>query len=352
MRTRYAVAVALVAALLLAGAGWLHRSRLRHLAVPVLEDPSLPAPPPAELAGGPACPLAEVAHVGSRVTALLVASDGALHVGTFDGGLVRLASPQGGEAGALSLEGRERFVNALAEHDGLVWAATQGGLVAFDGERRVLALLRGEGVTALARAGSRLYAGSARGLFRITVGEGAEPVHAAGPSGEPIRVTALARSGGRLWIGTASGAYTLPLASVEAPLLARTARWYPLVFGDPPAETNVVTALAPLEGGVVAGTDDGGVVRIREDGAVGAARFADPRANEVNPGAAAAGADGVLVGTQGGGVLLVRALGSGLAVQRIAAGEISALYAGDGGVVLAGTADGAVVGVSCPGDPS
>lgn len=350
MRARLATAVAVLAAILLAGAAFRERARARHVALPVLLDPSLPDPPAVELGEGPACALVEVARVGGRVTALLVASDGALHAGTFDGGLVRLGPPWNGEASAAALEGRERFVNALAEHEGLVWAATQGGLVAFDGERRVLALLRGEAVTSLARAEGALYAGTARGVVRISVEGGAEPVDAAGPAGEPIRVTALAASGGRLWIGTPSGAYALPLATARAPLLARTARWVPLVFGDPPAVTNVVTALAPLQGGVVAGTDDGGVVRIREDGTVGAARFADPRANEVNPGAAAAGADGVLVGTQGGGVLLARARGSGLAVARIAPGEISALHAGHAGPeVLAGTADGAVLAGPCPG---
>lgn len=221
--------------------------------------------------------------------------------------------------------------------------------MAFDAERRVLSLLPDDGVTALVTAGSVLYAGTARGLFRISAEEGAEPVEAQGPSGEPLRVTALAASGGRLWIGTSSGVYALPLATAEAPLLARTARWLPLVFGDPPARTNVVTALAPLAGGVVAGTDDGGLVRIREDGAVAAARFPDPRANEANPGAAAvaAGGSGVLFGTQGGGLLLAWAREKGLEVARVARGEISALFAGEDGALFAGGADGGVLAGRC-----
>jgi ligand-binding sensor domain-containing protein len=352
------VALAAIAAgpLVLAGAAWKERGRARHLALPVLADPSAPMAAGSELGELPGCEVREVARVPGRVTALLGdASPGegtaaALWIGTFDGGLFRLA---GGELSPLAgLRGRERFVNALASHDGLVWAATQGGLAAFDGERRALTLLAGEGATALAAAGGTLYAGTARGLFRLAPGAGAEPVEATGPSGEPLRVTALAAGATRLWIGTASGAYSLPLASAEAPLLARTARWHPLVFGDPPAETNVVTALAPLAGGALAGTDDGGVVRLGDDGAVSALRFADARANEVNPGAAAAAQGGaVLAGTQGGGILLVRPEGAGLAGLRLAAlgrAEASALRA-EGEQILVGTADGTVREVRCGG---
>lgn len=352
MRARIAAAVAVLSTLAVAGATYRSGARARHLALPVLADPSLPEPPAAELAEAP-CALVEVARVGGRVTALLAASDGALHVGTFDGGLLRLPATGGpdpaADPAALPLSGRERFVNALAEHEGLVWAATQGGAVAFDGERRVLALLPADGVTSLAAAGAALYAGTPRGLFRLSVGGGAEPVEARGPGGEPLRVSALAAGGGLLWIGTSSGVYALSLAAAEAPLLARTARWHPLVFGDPPATTNVVTALVPLEGGVVAGTDDGGLVRVRRDGGVSAARFAEPRANEVNPGAGAADPRGAVFGTQGGGILLARPRGGGLAVARIARGEVSAVRVGGaGGGILAGTAGGAVLVGTCP----
>ncbi len=348
MRLRPLLALGAASVLLLAGAAWHARARARHLAVPVLSDPSLPATPGADLGEGAPCALAEVARVGGRVTALLLASDGALHAGTFDGGLTRFPSWPGGEGVPLALSGRERLVNTLAEHEGLVWAATQGGLVAFDEERRVLSQLPDDAVTALAAAGGALYAGTARGVFRISAEDGAEPVDAAGPSGEPLRVTALAASGGRLWIGTSSGVYTLPLATAEAPLLARIARWHPLVFGEPPARTNVVTALAPLSGGVVAGTDDGGIVRVKEDGAVAAMLFSEARANEVNPGAAAAWGDGVLFGTQGGGLLLARARAQGLAVVRVERGELSAVHAAEGRVIV-GRADGAILSGSCPG---
>jgi hypothetical protein len=362
MRPRTFAAAALLSAttLLVAGFAWQARARARRVVLAAPADPSSPEPPPAELGEGPPCVLAELARAGGRVTALLISSDGVLHVGTGDGGVLRLDPADGEDLGAPALRGRERLVNALAEHEGLVWAATRGGAVALDGERRVLSVLPGDDVTALAGAGSALYAGTARGVFRISAEEGAMPVEATGPSGEPLRVTALAASGGRLWIGTASGAYSLPLAEVEAPLLARTARRHPLVPAGVSGEAGGVAALAPLAGGVVAGTDGGGLVRVREDGGVSLARFAEPGANEVSPGAAAALAPsggagagvgvGVLLGTEGGGLLLARPRGDGLSVTRLAGGAISAVHVGeDGERVLAGGADGRILSGTCSG---
>jgi hypothetical protein len=351
-----AVAVAAgIAGASLAALGWRERVRARHLALPVLADPSAGAPAGVPLPEGPPCATEEVSRAGARVTALLEAGDGELWIGTFDRGLLRGGAPGFPAEAVPGLAGRQLFVNALLEHDGLVWAATQGGLLAFDGSRRALALLEREAVTALAAVRGALYAATARGLHRVTVGGGAERVDAAGPAGEPLRPTALAASGDRLWIGTASGVYALSLRSLDAPLLARTASWHPLVFGEPGAETNVVTALAPLDGGVVAGTDDGGLVLVRADGRVAATRFADARANEVNPGAAAVAPGGaVLAGTQGGGALVARTGAAGLDVLRAGGRvplEISAVAPAAGGALL-GVADGAVVRIACGAVPA
>jgi len=361
-RRRRALALGLALPLLLAGgrALWLHHERLRHLAVPVLEDPSLPPPAAEPLLEATGCEGAPLASVGQRATALLRAEDGTIWAGTFEGGLFRIA-PGEPPAAVPGLAGRERFVNALAESDGLVWAATQGGLLALDGDRRVLKLLADDGATSLARSpGGALLAGSPRGLFRVSAARGAEPVEVAGPAGEPLRVTALAAGGADLWIGTASGAYALPLAALDAPLLARTARSVPLVFGAPGAETNVVTALAGDASGAVAGTDDGGLVRLRGTGDPVAVRFADARARIVNAGAAAPSGEALAFGTQGGGLLFARPAGEGLAVVRAGApagagADVSSVARDGAGVDaarwLAGMGDGTILSVRCtPGE--
>ncbi len=316
--------------------------RARHLALPVLSDPSLPAAPPSPLADGPRCAVRELGRVPARPTALLRSADGALWVGTFDQGIWRIAGDAAQEVPGL--EGRERFVNALAEVDGLVWVGTQRGVVAFEGSARALTAIAGTAVTALAPARDSLVAGTSRGLALISR-RGARWIALEGATSP--RVTALTVGAETLWAGTADGLLAVPLD----PALrgAAAARSIPLVFGEPPAQTNVVVALAPLGHRAVAGTDDGGLVLVTPDGRVSALRLDLARANEANPGAAVTLAGVVAMGTQGAGLLLAHEVDGHLVAARPAAfplASVSAL-ARDGDVLLAGAADGAVLEIRC-----
>jgi hypothetical protein len=345
-----AVALLAAAAVALGVLLWREGDRARHLALPVLFDPSLPPGAPVELTELPACRTRPRARAPGRVTALHLASDRALWIGTFDQGVLRAPAGQAPRAVG-GTEGRERFANDIAEHEGKIWVATQGGALVLSLDGRRLELIEpGTAVTALAQAAGRLYGGTSRGLLRLSLEGGVEPVEVRGPVGDPIRVNALAVSGATLWLGSWDGAYSLPLAALER-LPPLSARWHPLVFGSPPAQTNVVTALAPLGDGALAGTDDGGLVRLSPAG-VAAARFSEPRANEVNPGAAAPFGAGAVLGTQGGG-LLIASLDQGfLRVGRPRgwpAAQVSALRATEAGL-LAATADGRVLSVEC--DPA
>src|SRR5512144_1882242 len=151
--------------------------RARHLALPVLSDPSLPPPAPSPLPEAPPCAVRELGRVPARPTALLRARDG-LWVGTFDQGAWRIAGDAAQEVPGL--EGRERFVNALGEVDGLVWAGTQRGAIGF----------RGVAVTALAPARGGLVAGTARGVALLSRA-GTRTVALEGAAGD-LRVTSLA----------------------------------------------------------------------------------------------------------------------------------------------------------------
>jgi hypothetical protein len=297
-----------------------------------------------------ACDTVRLATAAGAVTALLRASDGALWIGVSGAGLER-AEP--GEAprpvGEAGLAPGERMVNALAEQDGLVWAATDAGAIAWDGERRVVTLLAGSEVYALVRAHGALLAGTARGVHALSIGDGAEDLRIVGPLGEPFAATALAAGARTLWIGTAGGAYSIALSTLEAPLLFRAARWHPLAAG-PDGATGVVTAVAALPGpddGAVAGTDGAGLLRLRPAGPAAAVRLAEAAANVATAVAAAPGADADLVGTSAG-LLVVRA-GEALSIGRPAGIESIVLTAlsARGGEVLAGTIDGAVLAVRC-----
>lgn len=302
-------------AVLLADAAWQHKDRLRHLAVPVLEKPvELPAAPVSPLAESPGCEVSRVASVGNRVTALLTTVGGVRWVGTFDHGVYR-------DGESLSGQGRQRFVNALVEHEGAIYAATYGGVLEYRADGALVAVhLPGVATEALLVHGGRLYEGTVQGVF----------VDHALAEGKKLRVNALTASGGDIWVGTPSGVYTLGGA------------WYPLVFGPEASLTNVVLGLAPSQRGVVALTDNGGLVEVERGSEVRALRFSEPRANEGNPGAVLISGGVTLFGTQGGGLLQL----AGGRVSRPRSWPISSVSAlADG---LAGDANGDVWAFRCP----
>jgi ligand-binding sensor domain-containing protein len=300
--------------------------QLRHLALPLIHDPTVRS-----TLGKLAIADGNQAHHGSdrplettqlpgRISAILPRADGVLFVGTFDSGLWRFdpardRAPR--EVG--SLDGRERFVDALVEWRGHVVAGTHRGAVLLSANgARAGVIAAGEAVSSLALVGDELVVGTAHGLWRgsddVAVGE-------RGPDGELLRVTALASSRDRIFVGTPDGVYEL-----VAPLVApQAALWHPLVFGAGGATSNVVTALAALEGGVVAGTDDGGLVFV-SDGGVDAVPFAEPRANDVNPGALARLDGALFIGTEGAGLVM---LDEARHAHRVGpAGRISAVAVG------------------------
>jgi hypothetical protein len=331
------------------------RERLRHLAVPLWDDPSLPSAAPRlpVAAALPATTLTTLARLPSRVTAI-VETGGVVFVATFDGGLFRYdaARPAVAPIAVGELRGRERFVDALVAWDGGVVAGTHAGAILLDasGNRRAT-WAAGEAVAAIAIVDDALLVGGAHGLW---AGTPPIPHPLRGPDGETIRVTALAASAGRLYLGSPSGVYSvaLPLRATDAGTAATVAHWHPLVFGAPAATSNVVTALTALPTGVLAGTDDGGAVLLSTAGVVRALPFAEPAANGINPGAVLSTADGtVLLGTEGGGlvrlVLDPAAGASGSArASRPAAWphpQISAVSTSASGCLLLGAADGALL---------
>lgn len=349
MRTRILLATTAFTALLAtAGFVWFEGGRVRHLAVPILTDPSRPSGEPATLTELPACQQRQRARVAGRVTALLPASDGALWIGTFDNGVFR-AAPGLPPREVGSLAGRELFTNDLAEHEGRIWVATQSGVLVLEpsGER-LLPVVPDTAVTALTRIDERLYGSTSRGLVRLSLSTGITPIEIHGPFGEPVRVNALATSTETLWLGSWDGVYSLPVTALYGPP-PLSARWHPLVFGSSPAQTNVVTALVSYGEGVLAGTDNGGLVRVNAR-STEALRFTEPRANEVNPGAATATGATAVFGTQGGGLLVASHLeDQQLQVGRPrnwAAAQVTAVRNTEEGLLIA-TADGAALVVDC-----
>jgi len=325
-----------LAALAAAGAALvataLPTGRLRHLALPIMSDPNVHAATPARTVDDAPVPATVTARVPGRVSAILPIDD-ALFVATFDEGLFRCVGGACTPVGAL--DGRERFVDALAEWDRVVVAATHRGAVVLSrGGARGGVLAAGQAVSSLAVVDDDLVLGTARGLWSARTDA---PIGERGPAGETLRVTALAPAGDRLWIGTPDGVYDV---ATDFTLGSRRAAWHPLVFGAPAASTNVVTALVALGDGVLAGTDDGGVVFV-DDGGVHAAPFADAAANGVNPGALARVGEVAFVGTEGAGLVAI----DGARARRVAFGCVSAVTS-TAGALWFGREDGRVYAIA------
>lgn len=336
--TRRRVLIGCIAASLAIVVTALPTGQLRHLAMPIVHDPSTHPSMRCMTIDEDETRATERTRVPGRVSAILPRADGTLFIGTFDSGLYRFDPNRDrapAEVGALS--GRERFVDALVEHDGRIVVAThRGAVVLSPGGARLGVLAAGEAISSLVVAGDELLLGTAHGLWRArddaALGERS-------PEGETLRITALTATRGRVWIGTPEGVY-----AIATPATAQVAYWHPLVFGSPGASSNVVTALAPLADGVLAGTDDGGTVFV-DDASVDARPFADRRANDINPGALLRAGDDVFVGTEGAGLIAV----AGSHARRIgnsSGGRISAVALG--AELWFGSEEGAIYSLAVP----
>ena len=222
----------------------------------------------------------ERTRVPGRVSAILPRADGALFIGTFDSGLYPLRSHCRSRADRSRRPGRPRALRRRARR--ARGAQSSSPRITARSCSRPTARASACSPPAKRSRRSSSPATSCSSAPRTACGAAAttSPLGERGPEGETLRVTALAAARGRVWIGTPDGVYEMRARRATA----QVANWHPLVFGSPGATSNVVTALAPLADGVLAGTDDGGTVFV-DDAAVDARPFADRRANDINPGA-------------------------------------------------------------------
>jgi hypothetical protein len=320
-------------------------TRARHLAVPVLAATRTVRGAGEPLApDGPPCAVRTLAELDGRVTAIARDIGGTLYVGTFDRGLYRVA-PGEATARAGQLVGRELFIDTLFLRGSGVLVGTHGGLVRLDARgRRAATHLPRAAVSALVELRGRVIAATSGGLLDVDSGELLTLV---GPAGETPHPSAAAVARGRLWLGTPEGVYSLALAQLERCGGVLAVAWHPLVFGAPGADSNVVTALVPTADGVLAATDDSGVVLLRPADVPRGRRFELARANDINPGAAAIVGTGAALGTAGAGILLPQPDGRYGRPHRWPAADVSAVHA-VGDDLLIGTDDGRVLLARCP----
>jgi ligand-binding sensor domain-containing protein len=210
-----------------------------------------------------------------------LASDGTrLWVGTFDQGLSSFVPGLGWtHVDARGLDARINAIVVEPVGNGVhLWVATAEGLTVIDGAGAVIHQLgRNDGlpsrsVLSLARLGDgRIVAGTSHGAAFVTGGH----VQRVGPRGlgdNPIgNVWAIAEAGGSLWLGTTTGVYRGPATGWSTKdgaddAAAVAERWQRFSVATGHLKDDWITALAVKDGVVFAGTYNGGVARLADDG--------------------------------------------------------------------------------------
>jgi len=276
---------------------------------------------------------------GPTITDVVTSPQGDVWIGTFERGVGRLTGDRweqyGLGEGLPSLE-----INALVDHRGVIWVATNGGVALYvEGrfaEHPRLASLRETAITSLVSDGEALWIGTGRGVWRLApdgqvaslgVREGLNNAH----------VYALAPSRTTLWAGTLGGLTGLRLDGRPSPLDSPS-----VTAGPGGLSHNWINALLTRDATVWVGTYGGGVDRF--DGDTWQRVFPAPGETlEINPGAACWLGDRAVFGTLDRGLLVVQEDGSRARlltdVLGLAAPSVTAVHA-DGGTLWIGTTAG------------
>lgn len=231
---------------------------------------------------------------GSNDLTSVSAEDGAVLVGTFDGG-AWLTTGDRGSWDALPAPSGE--INDVALKDGVAWLGTSRGLARIqDGRLRSWGAIQGlhnEHVGALAAHADGLLVGTSAGV-QLFDGAGFEPL--GGESAVAMRnVYSLATTGDGAWVGTLEGVWALRDSSASR---------FRYETGELP-DSWVNAVAVGTEGRLWAGTYDRGVATRAPDGSWSSLTEDNGLpCGWVNPGAMLALHDGTtLVGTMGGGLM-------------------------------------------------